>query len=278
MNLHYDILGHGPNALLAFHGVGQTGHRCYEPFARYLGNYYTIYAFDLFHHGKSKGVSGTDDFSDGDVLTKESWAALIQDFTQKKNITRFDIVGFSLGGRHALATAEALPDRLNRLILIAPDGVVDHPLFGLATRFPPTRRLYRRLSNDPKPLFAVADFAHRAKLLPKKMVSFVHYAMGTPQQRQQIYRSWVSLRELSFSTSRLHELLKKKDVDVWLFVGKYDPVITPAKMKVLSKRLPTDRFVIMESGHGGLVERVGGFLKRSPPFEKPQNTGGRENH
>lgn len=260
MTLHYDRLGRGPKVLLAFHGVGQTGRRCYEPFARHLSDRYTIYAFDLFHHGQSKGLNGSDAFSDADVLTKSLWRTLIQDFIQEKNIDRFDVAGFSLGGRYALATAEAFPGKIDRLILMAPDGVVDHPLFGLATRFAPTRGLYRRLSNDPQPLFAAADLAHKARLLPEKMVSFVRYAMGTPQQRRQIYRSWVSLRELSFDIAKLHALLRKNDVEVWLFVGKYDPVITPKKMRVLSKRLPPDHFVVLESGHGGLVERAARHL------------------
>ena len=269
LTLHYDRLGQGPKTLLAFHGVGQTGRRCFEPFARYLGSYYTIYAFDLFHHGQSTGVSGNGDFSDADVLTRVLWKDFIQNFIQEKNITRFDVAGFSLGGRYALATAEAFPERLNCLILIAPDGVVDHPLFGLATRFRPTRGLYRRLSDNPQPLFAAADLAHRARLLPERMVSFVRYAMGTPEQRRRIYRSWVSLRELSFNIVRLYELLKKNGVDVWLFVGKYDPVIAPAKMKVLADRLPADRFVVLESGHGGLVEKVAKMWYGGPTSRLP---------
>ncbi len=260
--LHYDLLGHGPNALLAFHGVGQTGRRCYEPFARHLGNYYTIYAFDLFHHGLSKGVSGSDDFSDADVLTKVVWKALIQNFIQEKNIVRFDVAGFSLGGRYALATAEAFSEHIGRLILIAPDGVVDHPMFGLATRFAPTRSLYRRLSDNPQPLFAAADLAQKARILPEKMVSFVRYALGTPEQRRRVYRSWVSLREMSFNIIKLHSLLERRGVEVWLFVGKYDPVIVPAKLKVLSQRLPKERFVVLESGHGGLVERAAMVMKQ----------------
>lgn len=263
MTLHYDRLGRGPKVLLAFHGVGQTGRRCYEPFARHLSNYYTIYAFDLFHHGQSRGLNGNDDFSDADVLTKSIWKKLIQDFILEKNIDRFDVAGFSLGGRYALATAEAFPEKLDQLILMAPDGVVDHPLFGLATRFAPTRGLYRRLSDNPQPLFAAADLAHKVRLLPEKMVSFVRYAMGTPQQRRQIYCSWVSLRELSFNMIELQTLLKENGVDIWLFVGKYDPVITPKKMRVLSKRLPPDRFVVLESGHGGLVERAARHLTSS---------------
>ncbi|GHB53937.1 hypothetical protein GCM10007390_03580 [Persicitalea jodogahamensis] len=262
MKLHYDCLGHGPNVLLAFHGVGQTGRRCYEPFARHLGHYYTIYAFDLFHHGQSKGVSGSDDFSDADVLTRALWKDLIQKFIKEKNIVRFDVVGFSLGGRYALATAEAFSEHLERLILIAPDGVVDHPLFGIATRFAPTRGLYRRLSDNPQPLFAAADLAQRARILPEKMVSFVRYAMGTAEQRRRIYRSWVSLRELSFNIAKLHAQLKRNGVEVWLFVGKYDPVIVPAKLKLLSERLPEKHFFVLESGHGGLVERAALVMKQ----------------
>lgn len=270
--LHHDRLGHGPNVLMAFHGVGQTGRRCFEPFARYLGDYYTIYAFDLFHHGFSKGVNGSDDFVDADILTRVDWKVFIQSFIQEKNIDRFSVVGFSLGGRYALATAEAFPERIDKLLLIAPDGVVDHPLFGLATRFAPTRGLYRRFSNNPEPLFAIADAARRARVIPERLVGFVRYAMGTPEQRRRIYRSWVSLRRFSFNIPALYRLLEKNGVEVWLFVGKYDPVIRPERMKVLSKRLPTERFVVLESSHGGLVEKVARLLF----LKKPQNPSGRK--
>lgn len=264
MMLHYDILGHGPNVLLAFHGVGQTGRRCFEPFARHLGKEYTIYAFDLPYHGQSNGLHGTDEFADSDVLTKALWRKFIQEFIVEKELDRFSVAGFSLGGRFAMATAEAFPERVDQLILMAPDGVVDHPIFRLGTRFYPARRLYKRLSDDPKPLFAVAKLGHRLRLLPERLVSFVHYAMGTPVQRQQIYRSWVSGRQLSFSIPRLYKTLKDNDVDVWLFVGKYDPVIPPSRMKELAKRLPADRFVVLESSHGGLVEKVALFLLKKP--------------
>ena len=70
MKLHYHKLGSGPHVLLAFHGIGQEGISCFGTFEKHLGSYYTIYAFDLFFHGKSNA-------SDEQLITKESWAKLI---------------------------------------------------------------------------------------------------------------------------------------------------------------------------------------------------------
>lgn len=260
MTLHYDKIGQGPNVLLAFHGAGQTGASCYRPFARYLGEYYTIYAFDLFFHGQSKGLNGGDDFSDDDILTKVLWQNFIQDFLATQNIKHFDVAGFSLGGRYALATAEAFSEKIERLILMAPDGVVEHPLYGLATRFAPARWVFRQLVRTPEPLFAVAELARRLRIIPKNLVYFVRYMLDTPEERQRLYRTWMSLRYLSFSIKSLYKSLVAKDIDVWLFAGKYDTVFPPKRLGILSKRMPPDRFVILECSHIHLVDKTAGYL------------------
>ena len=271
--LHYDRLGQGPNVLLAFHGVGQTGASCcYEPFGEYLGDHYTIYAFDLFYHGQSNGLNEGEKFSDGDLLTKALWKNFIQDFLAGKNIARFDVAGFSLGGRYALATAEAFPERINRLLLMAPDGVTEHPLYALATRFAPTRWVFRQLVRNPKPLFAVTEFARWLRIIPKNLVYFVRYMLDTPAERQRLYRTWVSLRELSFSIPSLNKLLEENGVSVWLFVGKYDTVFPPQRLKILWELLPPEHFVVLETSHTRLVERAA--INLSLFLKKPEDAGG----
>lgn len=261
LSLHYDRLGHGPHFLLAFHGIGQTGHECYQPFVETLGDHYTIYAFDLFHHGKSKGVSGNDTFSSQDVVHKEDWKALLLDFLSREKITKFDVAGFSMGGRFALATAEVMPECIDSLILMAPDGVVEHPLYHAATRFPPARWLYRQVIHHPKPLFTTADLAQKAGLLPKSMVRFVRHMLATPQSRQVIYRSWVSFRTLEFSIPGLYNQLVAHHVRVFLFMGKYDPLLPPDNVAILADRLPSHQFIVLETGHTRLVEKTAKCLK-----------------
>ncbi|MPR34349.1 alpha/beta fold hydrolase [Salmonirosea aquatica] len=260
LTLHCDRLGQGPNILLAFHGAGQTGHACYDAFAVHLGDYYTLYAFDLFFHGQSHGLSGKDDFSDDDILTKVLWKNFIQDFITTHTISRFDVAGFSLGGRYALATAEAFPELTDRLLLMAPDGVVEHPLYALATRFAPARWIFRQLVRNPRPLFAVAETARRLRIIPKNLLYFIRYMLDTPEERKRLYRTWVSLRELSFSIGPLQKVLEANGVEMWLFAGKYDTLFPPERLKVLSKLLPPARFVILECGHNHLVERAAAYL------------------
>ena len=260
LKLHYDILGRGPNILLAFHGAGQRGTSCFRPFAEHLGGYYTIYAFDLFFHGQSHGLREGEDFTDDDVLTKVLWKSLMEDFLNTHFITRFDVAGFSLGGRYALATAEAFPARINQLILMAPDGVVEHPLYVLATRFAPARWVFRQLVRNPQPLFTIAELAQRLHLIPKNLVYFVRYMLDTPEERQRLYRTWVSLRYLSFSIKPLYQGLIASGIKVWLFAGKYDAVFPPRRLGVLSKQMPPERFVILESSHTHLVQKAAGYL------------------
>lgn len=219
-----------------------------------------MYAFDLFFHGQSKGLSGGDEFSDDDVLTKVLWGSLIKNFLNSHPITRFDVAGFSLGGRYALATAEAFPNRIDRLILMAPDGVVEHPLYALSTRFAPARWVFRQLVRNPEPLFAVADLARRLHLIPKNLVYFVRYMLDTPEERQRLYRTWVSLRYLSFPIESLYKKLMASHVEVWLFAGKYDTVFPPKCLEVLSKGMPPERFVILGCSHMHLVEKTAGYL------------------
>ena len=274
LTLHYNRLGQGPDILLAFHGAGQAGVSCFRPFANHLSQHYTIYAFDLFFHGQSPGLAIGDEFSDDDLLTKQLWKKYLLDFLETHNITRFDVAGFSLGGRYALATAEAFPASIDRLLLMAPDGVVEHPLYALATRFAPTRWLFRQLARNPQPLFAVAAIARRLRIISKKLEYFVRYMLDTPEKRQRLYRTWVSLRELSFSIETLYGILHTEGVEVWLFVGKYDSLFPPKRLSRFSKILPPERFMILESGHNHLVEKTALYVnggKAGPttgsPFE-----------
>jgi len=44
-------------------------------------------------------------------------------FLGKEKIELFAVVGFSLGGKFALATLEAFTDKVTKVVLLAPDGI-----------------------------------------------------------------------------------------------------------------------------------------------------------
>ncbi|MBC7893637.1 MAG: alpha/beta hydrolase, partial [Sphingobacteriaceae bacterium] len=114
IHLRYRSFGSGPRTLLAFHGMGQSG-AAFSSLGTVLGDTFTTYAFDLFFHGESSGLN--------EPLSKPFWAELLRRFLAEKKVERFSVAGFSLGGRLALATLETLYDRIDEVILVAPDGL-----------------------------------------------------------------------------------------------------------------------------------------------------------
>ena len=251
--LHYHKLGQGPRILLAFHGIGQDGISCFRPFEAHLGEHYTVYAFDLFFHGKNASVKS-------ELITKQLWRSLIQDFLQKNNINKFDIAGFSMGGRFAMATLEAFSDKIENVFLIAPDGVSEHPLYSLASRFGPARGVFRFSMRHPKMFFNVAGFLQKVGLVNVSLYRFVQQVLNTPEKRNTIFRSWVNFRELRFDISSLHKMASVNNVSIYLFVGQYDKLLKPAAVQKLATLLPDNRYIILKSGHTQLVEHAAKWI------------------
>ncbi|NIJ55930.1 alpha/beta fold hydrolase [Dyadobacter arcticus] len=253
MRLHYHKLGHGPNILLAFHGIGQDGVSCFKTFEETLGQHYTIYAFNLFFHGKSTGINL-------DSVTKSIWAEIIKDFVAENNITHFDIAGFSMGGRFALATIEAFPEKIQNAFLIAPDGVSEHAVYFLATRFQLGRRLFKWSMRHSNTFFKVANALKSIGLLNDSLVRFTRNVLDTPEKRQTVYKSWTAFRPLRFNIPAVYKLAKENNIRIFLITGRFDKLLKMGAVKPLSRLLPEKQNVILKSGHSQLVAQTGVWI------------------
>ena len=258
--LHYHKLGRGPNILLAFHGIGQEGATCFKPFEDKLGEYYTIYAFDLFFHGQSHLPEEHHSFSEPEPVTKEIWKKMIQDFLIKHNTSRFDVAGFSMGGRFVLATLESFSDSIDHAFLIAPDGISKHPLYSFATGFGPARRLFRRCMQYPNTFFRATALLEKAGIINQSLHRFTKNVLNTPERRQTIFKSWLAFRPLQFDIPKLYAKTQVDHVEVFLFIGKYDKLLPPSAVKKLSDLIPEQHYQILQSGHSALVEKVAVLL------------------
>ncbi|MCE7068377.1 alpha/beta fold hydrolase [Dyadobacter sp. CY326] len=251
--LPFHKLGHGQRILLAFHGIGQDGVTCFQPFEAQLGKHYTIYAFDLFFHGK--GVS-----MKSELITKQFWQSILHDFLAINNIERFDIAGFSMGGRFALATLEAFADRIDNVYLMAPDGISEHPIYALASRFSPARSIFRWSMQHPNAFLGISGFLQKAGLIHASLYRFVQQVLDTPEKRQTIYNSWVNFRALRFDISALYQKASTNNVSIYLFVGQYDKLLKPAAVRKLAALLPLDQYIVLKTGHTQLVDQAAAWI------------------
>jgi pimeloyl-ACP methyl ester carboxylesterase len=101
-------------AILLLHGFGASLHT-WEPWAQVLQGQYRVVRLDLPGFGLSD-AEPAGDYSD------ERGVEILAALLDRLGIDRATVVGNSLGGRLAWRLAAEYPDRVERLVLISPDG------------------------------------------------------------------------------------------------------------------------------------------------------------
>ena len=242
----YRKFGDGPAVLLAFHGFGQTG-QVYSSIEKHLGNRFTVFAIDLFFHGNSHYVGNQ-------ILAKPDWQRLIDAFLREQRIERFSMMGFSLGGRFALVTAERFSDRLDQLILIAPDGITRNFWYSLATRSAMGRSLFRYVMQHLSILNGFGHALTRLRLLNRTVMRFVELSLNTPEQRERVYQSWTQFRSIQPDLNCVSNVLNTNDVHIYFFTGAFDRLVPGIYILPLTKKLRHYELIILKTGHNRLIE------------------------
>ena len=101
-------------SVILLHGLGSSLHT-WEPWAQALSLRMRVIRFDLPGFGLT-GPDPTGDYSDARAMTV--LAALMDSLS----ISHASLVGNSLGGKLAWQFAATYPDRVDKLVLISPDG------------------------------------------------------------------------------------------------------------------------------------------------------------
>ncbi len=244
--LHYRQYGKGTNTLLCFHGYGQD-HEVYRELEELYGNKYTIYSFDLFYHGQSFWHNKKQ------PIEKADWAYLMEQFFIVQKIGRFSLVGYSMGSRFALATFDAYAERVDQLILLAPDGVKRRFLYWLMTSFPITRHLLRIVVTNPKPYLSLMQFLLFFKLINRGVTKFSETQMKTRAARRRVYYSWVMFRKLFITPNATAEKIKKHNVTLKIYMGEFDKVISVSQVQPLLNVFPKSLRTI-PVGHTNLLK------------------------
>lgn len=236
-----------------FHGFGQDNSIFYS-LSKVLSDQYTIYVFDLYFHGKSTWGYGES------ALEKQHWRETMNEFILENRIENFSIAGFSLGGKFALATLEALPEKTNEIILLAPDGVKTSFWYSLATYPLLFRRIFKSMIRKPKRFMSITKTLHTLGLMDKGLIKFAESQMNSEEKRNRVYYTWVVFRHLKFDLDKIAMLINHYKIPLTLLVGQYDKVIKPKSMERLLKKVDAYRFETPESGHTGLIAESGIYL------------------
>ena len=244
--LHYRQYGKGDRDLLCFHGYGQD-HDVYRELEELYGNKYTIYSFDLFYHGQSFWHDKAQ------PVEKEDWSKIMAEFFKAHAIERFSIVGYSMGSRFALSTFDKYAERVDQLILLAPDGIKRRFLYWLMTSFGFTRHLLRIVVTNPKPYLWLMQTLLALRLINRGVTKFSETQMKTRVARRRVYYSWVMFRKLFITPKATAEKIKLYNVTLKIYMGEFDKVITVSQIQPLLNAFPKSLRTI-PAGHTQLLK------------------------
>tara|TARA_R110002124_G_scaffold195579_3_gene362660 strand:- start:335 stop:1147 length:813 start_codon:yes stop_codon:yes gene_type:complete len=256
LNLH--LLTEKPKAtnkvLVAIHGVGQTGDICFLEFSKTVADVYNVFVLDLYFHG----VHARNEFvSSKNYISKDQWQSDFEEQLHARGIESFDILGFSMGARFAMASVSLFADRIGTAFLVAPDGIAKRPLYSLVTRFSPFRFVFKKIMASEKFLFGLFNLASKLRLISRSLLKFTTQVATTEANRFTVYNSWVAFRNLNFDVLEWYQYVKKHSITLYLVVGEFDQLLKPQHVRKLQKLLSESHFLVLPTGHTGLIRKLG---------------------
>lgn len=257
--LEYSTYGSGQKPLLAFHGFGQHAD-VFRVFLPLFGERYTIYSFNLFHHGNSQYPPGR---IKENTLTKDEWSELILAFTEHEKIDQYGLLAYSLGGKLALMLAEMCAHQIDMMYLFAPDGIKKNFWYYFASNTAVGKSSYGYILDHPAFFFKLVTWCRKTGLINRKVERFALQNMDSHEKRQLVRDVWLTFRKTNPNMKKVIEEVKLHQIPVVQCFGKYDRIIPPRLGSYFSRAInQPDGFYVIPTGHDLLSEKTVRFLQK----------------
>ena len=257
LDLKYIKIGKGDKSALAFHGFGQDN-SYYASFESIFGDKYTIYCFNLPFHGDDNTPKS------GKPATKEILREFFHNFFEVNGISVFANIGFSIGAKISLVLLELFPEKVEDMILIAPDGFRINIWYGLGTGSRITRSLFKYFVNHPENFFRFSDSMASLGLVHPGVIRFAKSQMNSMEKREKVYYTWMFFRKLQIREERIINILENHRIPVNIFLGKEDKIILKNHFKILYSNSKIDsNITVLNAGHNDLIKETANYLGRS---------------
>lgn len=217
--IHYRQFGNGPKLLFCFHGYGRESYT-FSFLQRKLGDIFTIIAIDIPFHGLTQ-------WNDELVLKPKYLSQFILTIRNslKKDDLKFSLLGFSMGGRIVLHLTELLYANIERLILIAPDGLSFNFWRWLGSETLIGSKMLHYTIHHPAWLERLINKAEKWHVIHRNLADFIRYYIADDEHRTTLYNRWISMRKFIPDLSKLKRLINKNGIAVKMLFGAYDRVI-----------------------------------------------------
>ena len=250
----YYYYGNGLQPVICFHGYGENGSH-FSFLENQSDHRFSFIAIDLPFHGKTEWNEGLN-FKWVDL---QDIIEIILVEVNDKPKTIYDkliLLGFSLGGRIALSLYKAIPDKIERVVLLAPDGLKINFWYWLSTQTWLGNKIFHFTMKNPGWFFGFLKTLNGLGLVNASVFKFVKYYIDNKTLRHELYTRWTGLRRLRPNLSKIKSLIVENKTSYRLVYGKHDRIILSGVGEKFRKGIEGYCIIsVIESGHQVLHEK-----------------------
>ena len=252
--ISYYTIGNGSKSVICFHGYGEDA-SSFHVLEQSNNSSFTFYLIELPFHGRTEWNTKKD-FEPRDLVR------IIEEIVPRN--ASITLVGYSLGGRIALALYEVIHSRVDQLLLIAPDGLKVNPWYWLATQNGVGNRLFKFTMDHPKWFFIFLKGLNRLGLVNTSIFKFVNFYIGDHKVREDLYNRWTRLKQFRPDIKKIKSLISESKINTTIVYGIHDKIILPARGEKF--RSGIEKFCeikLFDSGHRLLESKFAAEIFRT---------------
>lgn len=257
-SIEFIQIGDGQETFFAFHGFGRKPED-FGIFQTVAKPHQRIIALSLFAHGKSVFPEGR---IDKQPLSSEEWRELMLALMQLFLVEKFHLIGYSMGGRISLMTLQIMPEFVENVLLLAPDGLKINLLYKFASGTKLGKNIYRSIIENPSFLFSLAKWLNKCGLLHDKLHRFVHVHLDTREKRWQVHDAWLIYKNMFPDLKKVAAIIQNRPEKFNMIFGQFDSIIRPELGYRFSKLIGDEKHIhVVNAGHRLLTEDTVRFIQ-----------------
>ncbi|HEX7903710.1 MAG TPA: alpha/beta hydrolase [Chitinophagaceae bacterium] len=252
--ISYYCFGTGDRPVLCFHGYGEEADS-YNFLEKYAGSEFSFYSIDLPFHGKTQWKEELN-FTPHDLQQIVEYILHPDNQQPVTSNQQLTLMGFSLGGRMALRLYQSQPNQIEKLVLLAPDGLKVNFWYWLATQTWIGNRLFAFTMKHPGWFFGFLKLLNKLKLVNASIFKFVNYYIGDKEVRRLLYERWTTLRKIKPDLAIIKESTRANNIPIRLIYGQHDRIILSSVGEKFKKGIEGQcSLSVIRSGHQVLHEK-----------------------
>ncbi len=251
--------GTGRELILCLHGFGESG-TSFEALSSFFGDRFTLVCPDLPFHGATIWREL--------YFQPSAIAEIIRLIQERFGVDRSSLLGFSMGARPALSAFGEIPERISRLILLAPDGLKENLWQRFSSRTWLGNRILFYFIQRPGIFFLSARLGRAIGLIHEGVYKFILFNMDQREKRRKVYQVWTCLKGMKIRIPAFRRVMAARRIPMLVVLGRFDRLIPEGTIKKLFGNLAGCRIISLPLGHmliqSQTGEAIGQWLGNNP--------------